>query len=114
MSVIKLHDLLVSDIEKIHELYEEYCGVPGTSFKERMDKTPEEIFEEIKNGGNSYKVGSRWTSESKFIMKKDWEENVIFGFYGNFPKEGRWKEYRDAKEADEKFRQSIMNYKFRR
>ena len=77
---MKPEEVKLSDIEKIFELYDEYCG-PGLVPINETDHYAKDVLQNLKRCfGGDYRFGSRWSENSKLqfsINQKD-EMSVHF------------------------------------
>ncbi|MBI4980349.1 hypothetical protein HZC30_02195 [Candidatus Woesearchaeota archaeon] len=67
---MKLEELTEEHLVEIVRLYEEYCGDPQLSFRERMWRPPSEVLEKLREefprwGKVERRIGSRWCGQSK-------------------------------------------------
>lgn len=69
---MKLEDLNEGDIRWVHTLYENYCGTVGRTFEAAMLKSPEEALIDLrKQGSGNYRIGSRYSENSRLIIRTD-------------------------------------------
>jgi hypothetical protein len=111
---MKLDDLREEHLVEVVRLYEEHCG-PGRdirNFRDAMYQTPSMVLEHLrKHGGEEYRIGSRWDSNSKIYFETDSEGNVAVRFYSNFdPRDRQGKEYEEAEKSGETFVKAAMQY----
>lgn len=69
---MKLEELSEGDVRWVHTLYENYCGTAGRTFEAAMLKSPEEALRDLrKQGSGNYRIGSRYSEDSRLIIRTD-------------------------------------------
>ena len=103
-------NLTATDLRRVHLLYEMQCG-REMDFASRMGAAPEELLKTIKNSRSSlsYEVGSRWSQNSKLVVKVDAERKVSFVFVPELDSKEN-KAYKGASKVAENFNKRIRRY----
>lgn len=69
---MRLDELNAGEVRWIHTLYETYCGTVGRSFEAAMLKAPVEALRDLRaNGSGNYRIGSRYSEDSRLIIRTD-------------------------------------------
>lgn len=78
---MKLEELSEEDIRWIHTMYENHCGTFGRSFEVAMLKSPSEALRDLRTiGSGNYRIGSRYSQDSRLIIKTDTSGKVRVEF----------------------------------
>ena len=97
---MKPKEVKLSDIEKIFELYEEFCG-PGLVPINETNHYAKDVLQNLKRGfGGDYRFGSKWSEISKLQFSINQKDEMSVHFYHNLHEPLLLKRFQ--KEADTK------------
>ena len=78
---MKLDALTPVDLEEVHRIYEKNCGDAKLRFEYRFGKSSKEFIEELRReGSDTHRVGSRWSTNSKVVVLIRGNDDVNFSF----------------------------------
>lgn len=76
---MKLDQITEQHLAQVHRMYELHCGLPGTTFQDRMGYSLAEALRELGvTGGFTYVVGSRWSDQTKILALTGTDGKVNF------------------------------------
>ncbi|MGV8140882.1 MAG: hypothetical protein ACP5NW_00410 [Candidatus Woesearchaeota archaeon] len=108
---MRLEDLTTKHLVEIVRLYELHCG-RRREFRDAMYEEPSSVLAHLKrNGGEEYRIGSRWDGHSKLYFETDFHGNITVRFNSNFdPNARNGKSFEEAEKFGSMFVKAAMQY----